>query len=399
MQRTPPTDTDSTAGGGDLTGAEETHREHPERRQTGEEQDQAPSTKDHGAAGDAPTLRDPEALVVWEAERALRRTEARRACVLLRYVDTAASRAAVGEDSAVDEETARQAAVMYAAEAMGASENYLLGLLHTAEQVREKLPSLWAAFQAGRIPYVTLNKIAKVLDTRLTDTTLAALDAEAPAYACDHRPGQVQNWVKRFIAAHQPEAAAEAFNYSASRRYVCIRDLDNSMSILTAMVPTVTAHAIRRRLHTAARSPHQPIPHNPLLPEHQQHSSSSPTHASWEDELPESARQLLDKWNTSGELHLIDGKPSNLPPQLTAELTHPPHHQGRLANQLPQTRAEGDPRTLQQREADLLTCWLLTGETSESTPLQAHIGILVPEATLTGKDNQPGTTSDGTTGG
>ncbi|WP_300343145.1 HNH endonuclease signature motif containing protein, partial [Nesterenkonia sp.] len=46
---------------------------------------------------------------------------------------------------------------------------------------------------------------------------------------------------------------------------------------------------------------------------------------------------------------------------------------------------------------DLLTCWLLTGETSESTPLQAHIGILVPEATLTGKDNQPGTTSDGTT--
>ncbi|MGO1549012.1 MAG: DUF222 domain-containing protein [Nesterenkonia sp.] len=55
-----------------------------------------------------------------------------------------------------------------------------------------------------------------------------------------------------------------------------------------------------------------------------------------------------------------------------------------------------DDRTLAQREADLFSAWLRTGDTPEegAQPVDAKIMIMVPEATLTGGSDEPGLAAD-----
>lgn len=56
---------------------------------------------------------------------------------------------------------------------------------------------------------------------------------------------------------------------------------------------------------------------------------------------------------------------------------------GRLEHAAPpMSREAGDPRTQAQREADLLSSWLLTGETVSGAPINGHVGILIEPETL-----------------
>lgn len=54
----------------------------------------------------------------------------------------------------------------------------------------------------------------------------------------------------------------------------------------------------------------------------------------------------------------------------------------------------GDPRTLAQRRADLLACWLTTNEHGD-VALNADIAVVVDAATLAGADDKPAVSSDG----
>ena len=54
----------------------------------------------------------------------------------------------------------------------------------------------------------------------------------------------------------------------------------------------------------------------------------------------------------------------------------------------------GDPRTLPQRRADLLACWLTTSEHGDLA-VGADIAVVLDAATLAGADNKPAVASDG----
>ncbi|MCT1607073.1 HNH endonuclease, partial [Nesterenkonia massiliensis] len=72
------------------------------------------------------------------------------------------------------------------------------------------------------------------------------------------------------------------------------------------------------------------------------------------------------------------------------------HHHGagpRTTRSSASDPGASDPRTLAQREADLLTAWLRDGRVYD-TPVDAKIMIMIPEATLTGETDEPAMAAD-----
>src|SRR5699024_4874171 len=95
-------------------------------------------------------------------------------------------------------------------------------------------------------------------------------------------------------------------------------------------------------------------------------------------------------------LHITHGAPVGLPDAPDPH-THPRemNTDAQTAGALPETRADGDPRNIDQRALDMFTAWLLDGESSNGIDVDTHIGILVPEATLNGTSDQPAISRDG----
>lgn len=396
-----------------------------------------------------PELLDPHAHVMWHAEQTVRRAEAQRIAALLKYIDSKAepvrregrdsydqlkARDASAEqlrlcaDMAQENvDRAEQAAIMYAAHAMNCSEHFVRSLQLTAEAARTRLPRVWKAFLSGSISALALRKIAHASDKGLQEDTLEKIDAAAPEVAQQRRPGQLEDWLRRFIARTEPRQAAERFTRAARDRYVSVKDVDDGMSLLTAVMPTLTAHAIKQRLDASARSPKQAIPHNPLIANqiHQQDLRIELTQAlqqwMWSARHPETpqphtydsehwqigqvaqdlARSLQEQADSpvprndlpypSG-LHITDGAPIGL----SAEAMQDPNAaEQQTSIGLPESREDGDPRNIEQRSLDLLTAWLLSGESPNGIEITAQIGILVPQAALIGSSDHPATTRNG----
>ena len=232
-------------------------------------------------------LQDPESRVLWDAECAVRQAEANRVVVLLQYIAStkegprsegrqAYEQLQLREASPVQlrlctESTqdavdlAERAALMYAADALKCSEHYVRGLQLAAERGRTQLPRVWRAFRSGRISALALHKITSVLDKQLLDSTIEKIDTRAPDVAERRRPGQLADWLRRITATTEPGEAAERFTRAAKNRYVAVKDVEDGMSLLTAVMPSLTAHSIKQKLEAAARSAHQAVPHNPLI--------------------------------------------------------------------------------------------------------------------------------------
>lgn len=398
-------------------------------------------------------LRDPEAQVIWEAEYAARIADVNKLVALLRYIDVKTEQARREWREAYEQLEAREAqaerlrlcaqmaedaialeeraAIMYAADAMKCSEHQVLSLHLAAKRARTHLPRVWRAFRSGRITTLALRRITAVLDKALKQHTVHQLDAEAPEVAERLRPGQLRGWLQRFVAQAEPGEAAERFTRAAKQRYVAIKDIEDGMSLLTAVMPTLTAHSIKQKLEAAARSPKQAVPHNPLIATQiqQQGQRLELTQAlhQWmmtarSVEEPQCATTGLERWEigqaaqemarslqehaedpgppssvpTQRSLHITDGAPLGLPesPDQDHSDAETPPDQNPVTG-LPETREDGDPRNIHQRALDLLTAWLLSGESANGIETETHIGILVPEATLTGTSDQPALSRDG----
>lgn len=398
-------------------------------------------------------LRDADTQSVWEAECAVRHAEVNKLVTLLRYIDAKTEQtrrewreayerlesreapteqlrlcAQMAEDAIALEE---RAAIMYAADALNCSEHQVLGLQMAALRARAHLPRVWRAFRAGRITTLALRRITGALDKALKQKTVEGLDAEAPEVAERLRPGQLSSWLQRFVAQAEPDGAAERFTRAAKERYVSVKDIEDGMSLLTAVMPTLTAHSIKQKLEAAARSPKQAVPHNPLIATqvHQQEQRLELTHAlhqwmtsgrsdedpqrptthaeSWEigrvaQEMARNLQERAEQADRRGSvqsptsLHITDGAPIGLPAaadQEQPEAEVPPGQDSGIG--VPETREDGDPRTIHQRAVDMLTAWLLSGNSVNGIETEAHIGILVPEATLAGTSDQPAITRDG----
>ena len=298
-------------------------------------------------------LVDPERDSLRSAEREIRRAQAEQIRQILSYVRRFENRSAVesegarlspvprppGAPDAAAE--ARRAAVLYVAQALQASERYVGELLSAGTQAQHHLPHTWDSFCQGKISMPQMVRIARSSLSLLSPENVILLDQLGSAYAEEHTPGQLASWLRRFIAAREPEASARRSQEAVRERRVSVTHFEDGVSLLTALLPTVTAEQIRRRLSAVARSPQQEIPHDPAAME-------------------------------------------------PAAMTEP----SATASDLPTSRETGDTRTLDQRTADLFSAWLLTGRGVQERAADVSVGLLVPLQTLSRESEAPAVSRD-----
>ncbi|WP_150462536.1 HNH endonuclease signature motif containing protein [Nesterenkonia ebinurensis] len=383
----------------------------------------------------AQPLMAPRALPGWQMERDLRIAQAAQFIWMLhlrdQYVREADEASRQELDSALKREAgsheihwlkhtaqhrageAARAAEMHIAQAVGRSEYVVAQQINAAQRAKSQLPRVWQAFATGRICQLRLHRITTTLQKLRTPEAVEKLDEQAPEYAETHRLGQVKDWLRRFEHIAEPIQAAERFAAAARSRSVRVTDVDDGMSLLSALLPTVTAHLIKRQLDATARSATEHVPHNPLIAESTtelQHQRND-LHLAWATGDPEQVpiEQVPAELNhpdvTAGfsiggtqdgeqlrapALHLLDHSPNDDADELPSAIEPP-----RRFHELPTAREDGDPRSMDQRAADALCAWLLAAQTPEELQTAAQIGILVDEATLTGASDQPGFTRDG----
>lgn len=332
-------------------------------------------------------LTDPKAEPLRESQRQLNRGQAEQLRLLVDYVESFMRDTELIEPELMSRArgraTAESAAIMNAAEAMGASEGHVYTQYHQACFARQHLPQVWGAVRAGDVPVRSLARVIFAAERLVSVTHRERLDAEAAAYALTHRPARLTAWLNRFVARSEPSQHERRCRRGHAERRVWLEHLEDGVSILHAMLPTLTAEAIKNRLVDVARSPKQDVPYDPCV------------------ERPAAGRSVSSQgWSGSSHSGTVQegfdwlGLPSEGPdPGLHpgSDLALLPSGEDAAAPGAglpvdriapPMSREAGDPRTQAQREADLLSSWLLTGETSSGIPITSHVGILIEPDTL-----------------
>ncbi|GAB3188551.1 HNH endonuclease signature motif containing protein [Nesterenkonia suensis] len=282
---------------------------------------------------------DPGTDAVRRATRALRCAEAEQLRAALQVIDDADRHLAAQDLSVELREVERRAVRARIAEAMRLSELAVVTLLGQARTAREELPCTWRGFCEGRLDARTLRRIVETAEQLVHPASVEALDERAAAWVEERRPAQIDAWLRRFVAVREPEEHRRRAQAATRGRGLWLEHLDEGMSYLHALLPTLTAEAIRNRLRAVAVSPVQPVPHHPTV---------------------------------------------------TFEQPEGPGRRGQPA----ETRAGGDPRTLAEREADMFAAWLLTGRTVDDVPVDATVAVMVPLETLTGQSDAPAVMRD-----
>ena len=372
----------------------------------------APAAAAEPATLDAclPVMDDPAARAVRDLELQSRLAEVRRTLALVNYIESFTAEAkrkrrADGIDGRdivtladgqgemrrfwTDDQLVRadeDAAIMYVAQALGWSEYRAARLYDSTVTARSSLPSVWEWFRDARVSTLALGKVAHAAHKLRTQQAIDRLDKRAPRAAAQLRPGELDRWLKRFIANEEPEAHTARFAEAVRHRYVSVRPAEehDGMSILTALLPTVTAQAVSGKLRAMARSPLQPVPHNPVI------LGLADPRATAEDELGcDVPADVAAAGYTVSEEDWLREQVEEAFAEVDGELTSHP-----APARSPQAYADGDKRSLAQREADLLCAWMLGAEHAEALPIEAHIGLLVPLETLTEESDAPGITRD-----
>lgn len=276
---------------------------------------------------------EPELFAAWEYQVTARQAEAKKITAILDYQDRLI--AYYCEDPSVLRYQAQKAAVRDAATLLGVSEFITGIMLEAAGFTRDHLPATWRAFTAGQIDMLRLRKIAEA-SCELEHHLVPHVDSAAAEKAATGRSiSEFQRWLSRYIADVDYEAYGRLCSSKRKDRYIRFLHGADGMSHIDARLPTVEAAAIQKRLTITAR---------------RQHSR----------------------------------------PQQNQPNQNPSHISTNEADD------EADQRTLAQREADLFSAWLRTGDTPEdgAAALEAKIMIMIPEATLTGASEEPATAAD-----
>ncbi|GAA1116604.1 HNH endonuclease signature motif containing protein [Nesterenkonia jeotgali] len=332
-------------------------------------------------------LTDPNAEPLRESQRQLNRGQAEQLRLLVDYVESFMRDTEVIEPEfmsrARGRATAESAAIMNAAEAMGASEGHVYTQYHQACFARRHLPQVWGAVRAGDVPVRSLVRVVSAAERLVSPKHRERLDAEAAAYALTHRPARLTAWLNRFVARAEPAQHEQRCRRGHAERRVWLEHLEDGVSILHAMLPTLTAEAIKNRLVDVARSPKQNVPYDPCVerPAAGRSASSQGGPGSCHPGTVQGGFDWLGLPSEGPDAGLHHGSELALLP--SEEGVAASGDGGRLEHAAPpMSREAGDPRTQAQREADLLSSWLLTGETASGAPINGHVGILIEPETL-----------------
>ena len=277
-----------------------------------------------------------------------RRAEAAQLAAMLDHQDAVESQERVAELPLHARREARKVPVRQLALELRTSERTVAMLLSCARFARRELPQMWRAFGEGAVDQHRLRLVADAAMGLDSAEHVEALDAAAAEKAPESTAVQLRRWLNRYVARLDPEEFVRSCERAQDHRHVRLQHLENGVSLLQALLPTVQAAAIEKRLRAAARGLDGAQPREP-------EAAASP--------------------GLSPDLTSVSSDPSS--PDLAGPCLQ-----------------RHDPRTLDQRKADLLAAWLLDGRV-DGAPVEASLAIMVPEATLTGASDEPAVSADG----
>lgn len=370
-------------------------------------------------------LTDPMTEPLWESQRKLNQAQAEQLRILVNYVESFLRETDLIEPhlmrTAQGRATVESAAIMNAAEALAAGEGHVSSPYQQARFARQHLPGVWDCTRRGDISVRSLLRVVAAGEKLQSPVNLERLDRDASAYAVSHRPAQLNAWLSRFVARVEPEHQARRCHQGHAERRVWLEHLDDGLSILHAMLPTLTAEAIKNRLVDVARSPRQAVPYDPcverpLVQKVDAVGAGGATdwlglgHGNETVETQVSEEAWWTSLQVQGASTSSGGAASTGIAAATTGVVPPPWgtaasptggaasptagDEGDHSVEAGTTRAAGDPRTQAQREADLLSCWLLTGDTDSDIPINGHVGFLITAESLLGISDAPAVSRD-----
>lgn len=344
-------------------------------------------------------LTDPNAEPLRESQRQLNRGQAEQLRLLVGYVESFLRELEMTEPELMrttrGRATAESAAIMNAAEALGASEGHVHTQYQQACFARQHLPQVWGAVRAGDVPVRSLVRVISAAERLVSPVHRERLDVAAADYALTHRPARLNVWLNRHVARTEPDQQLHRCRRSHTERRVWLEHLEDGVSLLHAMLPTLTAEVIKNRLVDVARSPKQDVPYDPCVERPAAETSDAPAE-------PQSGFDWLglpSKESTLGPDGGPDGGSGWRSDRSGAAVAAAACPAGPVsgpaggaslgAGPTPTNREAGDLRTQAQREADLVANWLLNGQTDSRTPINAHVGILIEPETLLDDSDRP----------
>lgn len=247
------------------------------------------------------------------------------------------------------------------------------GRMHRAAQLTALFPATVAALAEGRIARAHADA---VLDAggRIEDAHARAEFERAVLDMAERRtPGRTRSYARRLAEKLDPRPMPERHAAAARSRAVTVRELDDGMAELTAVLPAAYAFAVLDRLTRQGKeirkaAAYRPSGGDPDPGEHGGNTGSA-EHARRDEQEGHDERAGHDRH---------DG----------------PDRHGGNAPRADEDAPCSDERTLDQIRADVLTDMLLTGApaidpTVDRLPgglgaIRAHVQITVPVTTCTG---------------
>lgn len=121
-----------------------------------------------------------------------------------------------------------------------------------AATVRDTFPATLAAQSAGRISAQHLRVIVEA-GSRIDDPAArAGYEDEVLAVAGRETPGRTRPVARRLAERHAPRSLTERHEEARRCRHVRVDDVEDGMSVLTALLPATLAHAAIERITTMA---------------------------------------------------------------------------------------------------------------------------------------------------
>jgi hypothetical protein len=197
-----------------------------------------------------------DALV--EARRTIARLQATEVMLLAAAYDLGAERIAPSSGSGDPDRDIPLRSLAAQIGAASHTSDRTVGIrMSEAVAVRDRFPLTLAAQAAGEITQQHQRVIVEAglhLDDRAERT---AYENEVIAVARRETPGRTRPLARRLAERHSPHAFSERHERARRCRAVQVRDTDDGMAVLTALMPSTLAHAAHDRIATMGRAVQQ----------------------------------------------------------------------------------------------------------------------------------------------
>ncbi len=196
---------------------------------------------------------EPELAEAWDCEVKLRQAEAAKLSTLLAY--RARKLQAHRDQHAFTRAAVEKAVVRDAAIILNATESAVRRLLVSAEFLEEKLPRTWDACGEGTLDFGRARRVAQAAeDIAHRSDLLTMLDEEVTRKAPVMNRAELDQWIKQRVPELDTEAYNARYERARAKRYVMMTHLDDGMTKIDALVPTISVAALERELWSNART-------------------------------------------------------------------------------------------------------------------------------------------------